>query len=501
MSNLSPLDIFLVVFYLVAVVAVGIYAGRNDKSSDDFFVGGRQVPWWAVLGSLVATEVSAATFLAVPGVGFSENMTYLQMGIGSILARFLVAGVFISAFYGAGCVSIYEFLGKRFGPISQRTGSILFLLTRLLASGVRLMIAASGLSIIMGIPLSVSIPGFVVLALLYTGTGGIRAVIWTDCIQAIVFISAGIAVLTYLLNVVGWGPMVDLASEAGRFEVFRWAPSEPGWAAWFSDSHVIWLALLFGLIQTTAAMGTDQDLTQRLLASKSARHAQRSLILSGFIALPVAALFLLVGVGLFAFAESQQATALLALEGGNNAFPTFIAELAPAGLRGLLLAGVLAAAMSSLDSAMAALSSSAIKDLLEPLRKKTNAEAIPLGLSRLTTLFFAVCLGGIAWGLQAIGDQFLWLAFQVSSVTYGALLGLFLLGVTAQGKVMDRTNGIAAALSVLITAVLLIFIKTETIHLAWTWLIVIGTVVTYGVGICFKATPGLDESTAGAHEE
>lgn len=490
MPNLSPLDLFLVSFYLIAVIAVGIYAGRKDKSSDEFFVGGRQVPWWAVLGSLVATEVSAATYLAVPGVGFSENMNYLQMGIGSILARFLVAGVFIGAFYGAGCISIYEFLGKRFGPISQRTGSILFLITRLLASGVRLMIAASGLSIILGIPLSVSIPGFVILALLYTGTGGIRAVIWTDCIQAIVFISGGIAVLSYLLNVVGWGPFVDIASEAGRFEILRWAPSESGWVVWFSDANVIWLAVLFGLIQTTAALGTDQDLTQRLLASKSARDAKRSLILSGFIAVPVAALFLLVGVGLFAFAETQQASALLTLEGGNNAFPIFISELAPAGLRGLLLAGVLAAAMSSLDSAMAALSSSAIKDLVEPLRKKVNSEAIPLGLSRLMTIFFAACLGGIAWGLQAIGDEFLWLAFQVSSVTYGALLGLFLLGVSAQGKLMDRTNGIAAALSVAVTASLLVLIKTEVIGLAWTWLIVIGTVVTYCVGILFKNTRG-----------
>ena len=146
--------------------------------------------------------------------------------------------------------------------------------------------------------------------------------------------------------------------------------------------------------------------------------------------------------------------------------------------------------MSSLDSAMAALSSSAIKDLVEPLRKKVNSEAIPLGLSRLMTLFFAACLGGIAWGLQAIGDEFLWLAFQVSSVTYGALLGLFLLGVSAQGRVMDRTNGIAAALSVVITASLLVLIKTEVIGLAWTWLIVIGTVVTYGVGILFKNTKG-----------
>ena len=481
---MSPIDIIIVSGYLLTVVGVGVYAGRRDRTSDEFFVAGRQVPWWAVLGSLVATEVSAATFLAVPGVGFSENMNYLQMGIGSILARFFVAGVFVAAFYRAGCVSIYEFLGQRFGPLSQKTGSFLFLLTRLLASGVRLMIAASGLSIILGIPLEWSIPGFVLLALIYTGAGGIRAVIWTDCIQAIVFISAGFAVLTYLLNTVGWEAFSSIASEAGRFEILRFTPVEEGFAAWFSDANVLWLALGFGFIQTTAALGTDQDLTQRLLAARSAQQAQRSLILSGFIAMPIAALFLMVGIGLFAYAQTAEVQALLALEGGNDAFPTFISELAPAGLRGLLLAGVLAAAMSSLDSAMAALSSSAIKDFIEPFRKE-GPNAAPIRLSKAMTLVFALFLGLIAWLLGETGEEFLWLAFQVSSVTYGALLGLFLLGVSKQGSAMDRGNMIAACIAVLLTGTFLVLIKVEVIGLAWTWLIVIGTGTTYFLASLF----------------
>ncbi|MEM7673364.1 MAG: hypothetical protein AAF212_08495 [Verrucomicrobiota bacterium] len=258
---LGVVDILIICLYLSAIIAVGIWSGRKDRNTHDFFVGGRQLPWWAVLGSLVATEVSAATFLAVPGVGFSENFNYLQFGIGSLCARFFVASIFVSVFYNAGCVTIYQYLGQRFGSGSQKIGSVLFLVTRLMASGVRLLIAASGLSIILGIPLSLSIPGFCLLALIYTGAGGIRAVIWTDCVQAFVFILAGICALIFLIEVVGWDSFLQVSQDAGRLDLFRWKPEGSGWTAWFKDANVLWLAMIFGFIQTTAALGTDQDLT------------------------------------------------------------------------------------------------------------------------------------------------------------------------------------------------------------------------------------------------
>ena len=478
----SWVDLAIVGVYLAAIVGIGVYAGRREKDDTDFFLGGRQMPWWAVLGSLIATEVSAATFLAVPGVGFSENFNYLQFGLGSIAARFFVAYVFVSIFYNSGCVTIYGYLGQRFGPHSQKAGSVLFLVTRLLASGVRLLIAASGLSIILGIPLSVSIPGFCVLALIYTGAGGIRAVVWTDCIQALVFISAGIFAALFLLTELGWTQIRELGEAAGRFDLFRWTPEAAGWTEWFSDANVLWLAVLFGFIQTTAALGTDQDLTQRLLTSRNAKQAQRSLILSGFIAVPIAALFLAVGAALFAYSHTPDGTILSTLESSDQAFPTFIAELAPAGLRGLLLAGVLAAAMSSLDSAMAALSSSGIHDLVRPLQKRMENGGSSLRLSRWMTAAFALILGLIAAVLQQTGDSFLWLAFQMSSLTYGALLGMFLLGLLTRRRGSDKGNLWGVFVSVGITTTLLILIKTEAISLGWTWLIVIGTMCTFTLG-------------------
>jgi SSS family transporter len=470
--------------YLITVLGVGLYAGGREENEADFLVGGRNVPWLAVLGSLIATEVSAATFLAVPGIGFGENMTYLQFGIGSIMARFFVAAVFIGAFYNAGCMSIYEFLGKRFGPRSQYAGSLLFLATRLMASGVRLLIAAKGLSIIFGMPLHWVIIAFTLLTVIYTGYGGIKAVIWTDCVQAIVFTGAGIAALCYTVQVLGWDSFVSAGMEGGRFEIFRLAPDGEGIGAWLSDSKTLLMAVLFGFISTTAAMGTDQDLTQRLLSAKNAAGARRSVALSGFIAIPIAALFLLLGVGLYGISGTPLGAALTNLSSNDDAFPRFISAIAPAGLRGLLVAGVLAAAMSSLDSTMAALSSSVLRDLIEPFSGRQGRKLNHLVISRGLVCVFAIALALIAW-LFRESEAFLWLAFQVTSVTYGVLLGVFLLGLRGR-RGNDAGNMLAIGLGLLAAATSLTAIKMEWISIAWTWVIVIGALVTFAVGSAFQ---------------
>lgn len=480
---LSPVDIIIIGGYLLTVVAVGIFASRKKEDEATYLVGGRSVPWYAVMGSLVATEVSAATFLAVPGVGFGENMTYLQFGIGSILARFFVASVFIGAFYNAGCMSIYEYLGKQFGRRSQTAGSILFLLTRLLASGVRLLIAASGISIIFGLPLHWVIIGFAVLTVIYTSYGGIKAVIWTDCVQALVFIAAGFGALYYVLQTTGYASFIEQGDDAARFTILKLAPDGGGVLAWFNDSNTLIMAIIFGFISTTASLGTDQDLTQRLLASQSAAKARLSVVLSGFVAIPVAALFLLVGVGLHALSFTDAGIQLTQLETNDDAFPTFIAEIAPAGLRGILIAGVLAAAMSSLDSAMAALSSSALRDLLVPWSQRKSRVINQVFLSRILVCCFAVVLSAIAWFLRD-GGAFLWLAFKVTSVSYGVLLGLFLLGLLS--KRGSDSGNVVAVISGLVAAILsLTAVQLEWLPMAWTWIIVIGAVVTFGVGYCY----------------
>lgn len=477
----------IVLGYFGLILAVGWAKGRRETSVEDYFVGRRQVPWWAVLGSVVATEVSAATYLAVPGVGFAENMTYLQFGIGSFLARIFVATVFIGAFYRADCLSIYEYLRKRFGGTSQYTASVYFLVTRILASGVRLMIAVTGFSVILGLPFSLSLLLFGMITLGYTFMGGIRSVIWTDCIQGIVFIAAGLAGAAWLLQEIGGPLFLETAAAAGRFELLRPIPDGNGPVSWLNDPQWLVTAVLFGFASTAAALGTDQDMAQRLLSSRTAGQARRSLILSGFIALPVAALFLFLGIALYVYFQVNPDPGFpmtvvdgVAVPDADKAFSHFMTVAIPPWLKGLLLAGVLAAAMSSLDSAMAALSTSTVRDLLQPLFPGAASPVRWLWISRAFTLLFAILLMATAWMLRD-GGRFLWLAFKITSLTYGSLLGIFLLGRFSR-RGSDRLNLWAMLTGTVVSASGLWLIETARLPLAWTWLLVIGAATTFLIG-------------------
>jgi SSS family transporter len=491
---MGPFEISILLFYFILILGVGWWKGRDEADVEDYFVGRRQVPWWAVLGSLVATEVSAATYLAVPGVGFSENMTYLQFGIGSFFARIFVATAFIGVFYRANCLSIYEYLRERFGGRTQYTAAVYFIVTRLLASGVRLMIAVTGFSVILGVPFGWSLVLFGVVTLGYTFIGGIRSVIWTDCIQAIVFISAGLAVAIWLLGETGLGVIIDTASAAGRWELLRPFPQGEGVLEWFNDPQWLVTAMLFGFASTAAALGTDQDMAQRLLSSRTSGLARRSLITSGFIALPVAALFLFVGVALFAHFQVNPDPAFpvrmvdgIAVPDGDKAFSYFMTTAIPPWLRGLLLAGVLAAAMSSLDSAMAALGASTVRDLVQPLAGKELPARRWLWISRSFTVVFACLLMLMAWLLRGSGT-FLWLAFKITSLTYGSLLGIFLLGrFTRRGS--DRANLFAMVGGTTTALAGLWLIETGRIQLAWTWLLLMGAASTLLIGAIFPKSP------------
>jgi SSS family transporter len=487
-------ELSILVGYFLLILGVGWYMGRRETSVEDYFVGRRQIPWWAVLGSLVATEISAATYLAVPGVGFSENMTYLQFGIGSFLARIFIATAFIGMFFKANCLSIYEYLRHRFGRESQYTASLYFLVTRILASGVRLMIAATGFSVILNVSFGWSLLLFGGVTLGYTVIGGIRSVIWTDCIQAVIFISAGLAGAIWLLDSTGTTLLWETALDQGRLEIIRFRPQGEGPLAWFNDSQWLMTAMLFGFFSTVAALGTDQDMAQRLLSSKSSRLARRSLILSGFIALPVAALFLFLGVALFAWFQANPDPAFptrmvegIPIPDGDKAFSHFMTTAIPAWLRGLLLTGVLAAAMSSLDSAMAALSTSTVRDLLQPLCRKSYSASRWLWISRVFTGIFAAVLLLVAWLLRD-SATFLWLAFKITSLTYGSLLGIFLLGrFTRRGA--DRGNVLAMLSGTLVASAGLWLIETGRLPLAWTWLLLLGAGTTFIVGAFFRNSP------------
>jgi len=490
--NLALVDYAVVLLYFGLVLAVGLWFGRREATTEDFMLAGRQTPWLAVLGSLIATEISAATFLAVPGVGFGEDMRYLQFGIGSLLARVFIALVFLKVFYTLRVTSIYEYLAHRFGGTSHRTAAVFFLLSRLTASGARLMIASAGLHVILGIPFFFAMIGFTVLCLVYTGMGGIKAVIATDCVQAVIFLGGGWAVFYLLQSAVGFDELIRIGHEAGRFDTFNFRPDSPGVAGWFRDGEWFALAVLFGFVNTVAMQGTDHDFTQRMLTCRAVGQAQRSVILSGLAAIPVAATFLLIGVGLYAFYQVNPDPSLPSqtVDGqsvvmADKVFPHFIRTALPDGFRGLLLCGVLAAAMSSLDSAMAALSSSVVVDLYRPQVRGRVSERAMVWISRGFMVGVAVVLGFIAWLLeyyqQLTGERFLWLAFQIGTVTYSGLLGVFLLGMlTKRGR--DDWNLVAMLAGSAITAVLLALLNTNTIQLAWQWPMLIGVSTTVLLG-------------------
>ncbi|MEM8867572.1 MAG: sodium/solute symporter [Verrucomicrobiota bacterium] len=484
-ANFSILDGIIVLLYFAAVLTIGLHHSRRKTDANDFISGGRQMPWLAVLGSIVATEVSAATFLATPGVGFAENMNYLQFGIGSFFARIFIAFCFIGTFYAAQTLTIYAYLAQRFGNGTRYMATVFFIITRLLASAVRLMIAATGLSLILQVSFPICLLVLTLIAVIYTGGGGIRGIIWTDVLQAIVFIACGLLLILYIGQVIGWAQIIEIGSAYDRFKVFNFQPAgdAEGWSPWFNDSKLLHIAILFGFVSTAAAFGTDQDMTQRMLTCKNVSAARRSVILSGFISVPIAALFLFVGIALFAFYQVQPDIGLPLTEAGTVAgdkvFPYFIANELPVGLRGLLLVGALAAAMSSLDSTMGALSSSALVDLYRPLLKKSETGG-NLKLNRLFVVLAGLLLAGVAWTLKG-QEGFLWLTFKIGSITYGALLGVFLLGILSK-RGCDQGNVIAMGSGGLLCAALLAGIELDWLALGWSWLIVIGTFWTMLLG-------------------
>jgi len=476
-------DVLIVLGYFATVLLVGWRMGRGERATQDFVVGGRRIPWWAALGSLVATEISAVTFLAVTGTGATQDLTYLQFGLGSIAGRVVVAMVFLTAFYRGEVLTVYQYLAQRFGERTRVTATICFLGSRLLGSAIRLSLAAIGFSEILGWAFTPTLILFTVLAVIYTAWGGIKAVVWTDLVQAGVFIGGGLAMVLWLESVLGWAQILPVATEAGRLELLRLAPEAgSGLAAWFNDPGLLWLAFLNGFVVIIAALGTDQDMTQRLLTCKDAKAAGRSVIFSGLIGVPVAGLFLMVGVGLFAFYQlapgwTPPLTDAGALD-GSRLFAYTIGDVLPVGLKGLLLCGIIAAAMSSLDSAMASLSSSAVIDLIRPFRQLTDATV--LRLARWGVGVFGLLLMAIAWLLRDT-DNFLWLALGIAQIPASTLLGIFLLGLlTKRGT--DVWNRRVMLANLILTATLFALIREGVIGLAWPWIVVIGTTFTFGVG-------------------
>jgi SSS family transporter len=482
-SSLVWQDYSVLLLLLVLMIFVGIYFGREEKSTADFFLGGRKIPWWAACLSFVATEISAVTLISVPAVAYMENWEYAQFFIGSFLARVVIAFLFIPAFYRYNCTSIYEFLRHRFGPETQIAGSILFFITRLLASGVRLMVACLAVSILIGWPILPTILLFSVVCTLYITWGGIKAVVWTNVVQALTFTMAGVVAIGFLLHRIDGGAaaVVAITGAAGKLKIFNWGPA-PGLAEYLrsllSDPNIFILATLNGFFGSMAAFGTDQELMQRLLTVETRKESQKTMLLTPVGSFLVMIIFLFIGACLYAFYVQHPG---MPLPGKlDEIFPHFIEQTMPPWMRGLMLAAIV---MASIDSPLSSLTSSFVTDIYRPVIFKSGNERHYLLISRVCVVIFGIILACIAYFFSHL-EKFLWLAFKIGGVTYGSLLGVFLLGLLTKRR-CNRVNVVAMALSALGMLVLLILSEKKIFPLGWTWLLLMGTFLTFTIGWIF----------------
>ncbi len=470
---------------LAVLLAIGLWFTRRQRDTVDFFLARRRVPWWAACLSFLATEISAVTIISVPATAYSENWEYVQFFVGSSLAKFAVAFLFIPAFYRHDVTTIYEFLAHRFGRASQVTAALFFFVTRLLGSGVRLMAAALAVAVLMGWPIAPTIALFVVISILYIAAGGVTAIVWTNVFQALVFLGAGAATLGYLLTQIdgGAGAVLVTAGGAGRLNVINWGPA-PGdadfWRRVLTDPNIVWVALLNGLIGSMAAFGTDHDLMQRLLTVETRRQSQRTLALTPLGTLATLAIYLSLGAALYTFYAQQPH---LAVSRPDEILPHFVRQAMPGVLRGLMLSAIV---LASIDSPLGSLSASFVTDIYRPLLVRNGSERHYLLVSRLAVVAFGLVLGAIAHFFSAF-DKILWLAFKIAGVTFGSLLGVFLLGLLSRRRIADGANVAAMIVMAFVNLALLVLSETKVLEFAWSWLVVVGTAGTMGLALALSA--------------
>ncbi|MEK7857542.1 MAG: sodium/solute symporter [Elusimicrobiota bacterium] len=490
-TTLTGADLGVLGAILGLMFFIGWYFGRKESTTDDFFLGSREIPWWVACLSIVATEISAMTIVGVPAITYRENWNYAQFFIGSASSRIVIAFLFIPAFYKFKCTTIYEFLLHRFGAMTQYTATCFFFATRLLASGVRLMAACLAVSVLLGWHIVPVIALFSIVGILYIGYGGIKAVVWTNVLQALTFIVAGLATIYYLTGRIdgGLATVFKVAGETNQLQVWNWGPAlgAPDFVKkFFSDPNILWVAILNGFFGSMAAFGTDHELMQKLLTVETRRESQKTMLLSIIGSFAVLIIFMLIGTELLAFYKLNPELALPAKL--DKIYPHFAATVMPAFLRGLVLAAIV---MASIDSPLASLTAVFVTDIYKPLFKPSASQEHYLRVSRAAVVGFAVLLGAIAYYFSFF-DKMLWLAFKVGGVTFGSLLGVFLFGLLTE-RHANKANVAAMLLMAGLNAWLLYLSEIKVFPLGWSWLVILGTGGTFA--LCWLLGPVLDGKT------
>lgn len=483
---MRPLDIGVVVAYCVAVAAIGLTLAGRQKDSTDYFLGRHGLPWWAILLSIVATETSALTVISVPGLAATGNLTFLQLAFGYLVGRIGVAVLLLPGYFEGTQDTAYQRLERRFGPKARRVASGIFLLTRSLADAVRVFATAIPLAIITGWSLPAGILATGVITLAYTWFGGIRAVVWTDVLQLGVYILGGVATIAVALQHVGGISALATAYDHGKLVFLDFSFS-------FRHTYTLWSGLIGGALLSAASHGTDHLIVQRLLAAKNLGDARKALIGSGVFIIFQFALFLLVGTSLWLAGAAHPGIA------SDRIYPTFVVNELPVGLAGLVVAGLLAAAMGTHASAINSLASASTHDFYAGLTGRRDPEHL-LRIGRGMTLFWAVILVAGAMLFPDRQTPVVELALKVASLTYGALLGTYILGgFWPRARERDIIVAMLVAVAVM-TPVVLGWPFHLLPGLAWPWDVPLGTAVTVVVGMAASAVGRTTVGTATADE-
>ena len=516
----------LVVFlYFAVIIAIGLYKGRGSKDLESFAVGNRNIPWWAVLASILAAEISAATFLGAPGEGYEKrNFTYAQLALGTILARVVIAYIFIKPYYDFRVVSIYEYLLLRFGTRTKNTASAVFLITRALASGTRLYVAAivfvMGYEMVSGETLNIwqqvwiyiaALSAITALTAVYTALGGIKAVVWTDVIQAcIMFGSLGFAIWSLLRAIPGgWQGATAALNQPHDWQFFSSGVEASrtfgeNVRSILGSEYTIWAALIGSTFTTLATHGTDQDMVQRMLTAPDIRRSRRSLILSGLADIPIVLTFLTIGLLLWVYYQVHPDPTLP--KTSNETFCHFILYQMPVGLRGLLIAGIFATAMGSLSTAINALATSFTRDWYEPYINPQSTAEQSLRAVRWATVWFSILMIIVASTTSYLvivhpKVRIIPIVLGIFGYTYGSLLGVFLCGMFTKRRGNDLGNIIAMIIGFIVVAILSglpnniagLFGGKLYTQPSWLpvmefpWWICFGTIVTFSLAILFRS--------------
>ncbi len=462
--RISPFDFAIILLYLVGITLFGAHFRRGQQTLRDYFLGGRTAPWWAIACSIVATETSTLTIIGTPAIAFAGNLGFLQLVLGYLVARVILCVVLIPQYFQGEFYTAYQLLEKRFGKRMKSAAAVVFMGTRALAEGVRIAAIGKVVSVAFGTGDRWSIAIVAALTMIYTFEGGMRAVIWTDVAQFALYLSGSVAAFFLLLHKIpgGWPEVTSAAAAAGgKLRVFDFAFS-------LTKSYTFWSGLLGGTFLTMASHGTDQTMVQRLLAARNERDSKKALLFSGVIVFVQFALFLVLGVMLFVYAQHSS----LPVPGdADRIFPEFVVRDMPIGLAGLVLASIFAMAMSNASGSLNSLASSSVIDL--GAGRPGGTPSRQLSRSRRMTLIWGVILGLLGlvpWGhvLEA--------GLTIASITYGGTLGVFLLGTwnrraNENGALIGFATGIAAMVAVRFWT-----------PLAFTWYVLVGTIITFAIG-------------------